>query len=138
MVTNIPNQSGGNLGATNVLSALKNLQVAVETSLPAVAAFNDAVDASRSQTQAAVAGGTSSTAASTFLATPALAAAATTNLVARDTVRAMIVLQNDLERSLGLLNVLNGGGTNGLTSSATSVGLLNNLQPGSITNLFVP
>jgi len=49
----------------------------------------------------------------------------------RDTLRSLLVLQNDIERMLPLLNTLNGG-----TNNFIGVGLTPGFAPGNFTNVF--
>jgi hypothetical protein len=130
--TNIPVTTV--LTVAEVAATLTNLQVAIEQSLPVLAAFNDTFDFT----------------STVFQPQPSVAAAASpgivvsgvlvTNALARDTVRATLILQNDMERMLPLLNALNGG-TNAIAVVSNSfVGLVmtNSVTPGNLTNVFGP
>ncbi len=142
-----PTPSSGvtNLTTTNLIGLLTNLQSAVTAALPTLTAFNDnfnfistgvsATGSTTSQvtTNFGVPFGANAAAVTGTAVTNAfgIPPGVTTFPASRDTLRALLVLQNDLQRLLPLLEALNGG-TNFPGPEPTF-----GFTPVPITNLFV-
>lgn len=134
-----------NLARTSVTVAdlaalLGNLQGAVQQALPVVAAFNDSfvftnAPAAPGANFAVNLGSNFATNMASNLgvnlANPAAATGVTTAPGSADaTVRALVVLQNEMQEILPVLNALNGG------TNAAALGAAPALAPGSVTNVF--
>ncbi len=134
-----------NLTVADLAAVLGNLQGAVQQALPALAAFNDSfvfTNAPAPSGNFAVNLGSnfSRNVAANFGANVAAPVAGSAPGVlnspasapgsANATLRALVVLQNEIQEILPVLDALNGGTTN------AALGLAPVLQPGSVTNLF--
>ncbi len=138
---------GGTFSVQTLSQQLTNLEVNLQQVLPALAAFNDSFDFASTlggQTVPITSGGVPGTTGSnpgnvggTVPGTPTATNAATAVAgfaafpLSRDALRALVVLQNDLERSLPLLHALNTG--TGLDELGVNPGLV---PTGGFTNIF--
>ncbi len=135
-----------NLTLADVSATIQYLQLAMEQALPAVAAFNNNFMFTNAPSSGTMAANFSANLGSNFAAnlgsnfgvnfgTPVApnmffnGPNATPGSVGA-TLRAMLVLQSDMEQLLPLLNGLNGG------TNAAAAALFPGFAPGNLTNLF--
>jgi hypothetical protein len=139
--------------AVAVLSSLlTNLQAAITATLPALASFNNSFDfvgidsngvptATPAPTGTPQGSGLTNALQNTNVLSATndfgLAQFAANSPNARDTLRALLVLQSDLERLLPALNAVNGAGNSPIFQNIPgTAGGLSILVPESLTNIF--
>jgi hypothetical protein len=149
-VTNVSNQPVTNFFTlADLLTALTNLQTAAEAALPPLASFNDTFTfiSIVTPSSAVILNAASSTngnfGISTGLGGAALTQPAGGFTVTRDTLRRLLLLQNEIEETLVLLNLVtaptNAPVTNTVTIGVVPGALQGNFtgQFGTFTNVFV-
>ena len=139
----VTNSGPANLTPADLTAMLANLQGAVQEALPVVAAFNDTFVFTNGVAPGAnmsvnLGRNMATNVASNFgvnFARPAVAPLGVLNSVAgppgsvNATMRALVILQQEMQEILPMLNALNGGTNNAVVGAPVPA-------PGSVTNLF--